>query len=100
MPQPAHALPSQEHSARAAGRNTRWYKRSMSGDTQALLPAAPGAVQVVPKAGGSVKVLLGRHRGEVATVVEVLKEDFVARLELRSGQQVLQEYEYFSKYVD
>lgn len=55
------------------------------------------AVQVIPKAGGKVKVLLGPYAGETAVVVEVLKDDFVARLDLDSGKEIIAEYEHFSK---
>jgi hypothetical protein len=52
---------------------------------------------VIPKIGGTVQVLLGKHRGEFAKVINILKDDFLLELELDSGKRVLEEYEHASK---
>ena len=56
-------------------------------------------MQVVPKVGGAVKIVLGKYRGEVATVVDILKDEFCAKVELHSGKRTTLEYEFFSKLV-
>jgi ribosomal protein L24 len=55
-------------------------------------------MQVIPKPGVRVKVLLGQHQGEVGTVVDILKDDFLVKIELQSGRTVSEEYEHVSKY--
>lgn len=49
--------------------------------------------------GGRVKILLGKWAGEVAEVMDILKDDFQVRIELKSGKRVREEYEHISKYA-
>lgn len=53
--------------------------------------------QVIPKPGGTVRVLVGPLAGEAATVTAVLKDRYQVELELPSGAKVLSEYEHVSK---
>jgi sRNA-binding protein len=57
------------------------------------------SLQVIPKVGGQVMILLGRWLGEVADVVEILRDDFQVRVQLASGKLIREEYEHVSKYV-
>lgn len=55
-------------------------------------------LQVIPKAGGTVVILVGPRRGEEATVEQILTDDFQVELKLLStGQRVREEYECVSK---
>jgi hypothetical protein len=56
-------------------------------------------VQVIPKAGGEVLVLVEPHRGERGVVLDILKDKFLVRVELASGDTVLREYEHVSKWA-
>ena len=56
-------------------------------------------MQVIPKVGGQVKILLGKWAGEVAEVVDILKSDFQVKVELRSGKLAREDYEHVSKYA-
>jgi transcription antitermination factor NusG len=56
------------------------------------------SVQVIPKAGGQVKVVLGADTGRTGTVVEIHKQDFKVEVELsNSGEHVFKEYEHVCK---
>jgi transcription antitermination factor NusG len=54
-------------------------------------------VQVIPKAGHEVTVLLGPHAGRTAVVTAVRKDQYKVELALPSGETVLEEYEHVSK---
>ena len=56
-------------------------------------------MQVIPKVGGRVKVVLGKWAGEVAEVADILNDDFQVQLELPTGRRVREEYEHVSKYA-
>ena len=56
-------------------------------------------VQVIPKVGGEVMVLVGKHKGDLGVVTDILKDKFLVQIELHSGKAVLQEYEHVSKYA-
>jgi hypothetical protein len=56
-------------------------------------------MQVIPKVGGNVMILLGRYAGEVAEVVEILRDDFQVKVQLASKKLIREEYEHVSKYI-
>lgn len=55
---------------------------------------------VLPKPGGSVMVLSGKHRGEPGTLLGIDEEKFQAQVRVRSGarDEVWLEYEDVCKY--
>lgn len=56
------------------------------------------SVQVIPKTGGMVKLVLGTDCGKTGTVVEVHKHEFQVEVELaNSGEHVFKEYEHVCK---
>jgi hypothetical protein len=42
---------------------------------------------------------LGRYAGEVAEVVEILRDDFQVKVQLASKKLIREEYEHVSKYI-
>lgn len=52
---------------------------------------------VIPKVGGRVMVVNGRHQGEDGEVEDILKDDFKVKVRLKSGRATLEEYEHVSK---
>ena len=54
-------------------------------------------LQVIPKAGGTVLILAGKHCGESATVERILTDDFQVELALPSGKRAREEYECVCK---
>lgn len=55
-------------------------------------------VQVIPKPGSKVMVVLGTDSGKSGTVVEVHKRSFKVEVELSSGgQHIFKEYEHVCK---
>lgn len=55
------------------------------------------AMQVIPKSGSKVKLVLGTDSGKTGTVVEVHKRDFQVEVELSNGEHVFKEYEHVCK---
>lgn len=56
------------------------------------------SVQVIPKSGGKVMIVLGIDSGKTGTVVEVHKRDFKVEIELSTGgNHVFKEYEHVCK---
>lgn len=57
----------------------------------------PNHVQVIPKAGGNVRVVFGKYSGKSAVIRAIHSESFQAEVQLSSGEVLFKEYEHICK---
>lgn len=57
-------------------------------------------LQVIPKAGGTLRIVSGQYSGKVARVLAIHTGKFQAEVELESGEVVFKEYEHICKLAE